>query len=171
MGPIMNQRPLHNCALSCTDTQQRSSETLPTQVWWVSHTCTHPLLQDGSWGRVYFLATNIWHLWSQFKPESRSLLLMWLWHHFLTYKIRMTATYPLEWWWKLNELIYVKLLTGHLVQRKTQFCFEIELNFSLLKWRKRWCGNIPSDHPFIQQVLLEDMLFSDRPGTKAVVSA
>lgn len=24
------------------------------QVWWVSHTCVHPFLQDGSWGRVYF---------------------------------------------------------------------------------------------------------------------
>ena len=155
----MNQTPLHNCALSCIDTQQGSSETPPIQVWWVSHMCVPPFLQDGTWGRVYFSSDNYFNTSgvSQSGIQVRVLL-------FITGVAMTSFSYPLwndsyllEWWWKLNELIYVRLLTGHLVQRKTQFWFEIGLNFSLWKWGRRWCGNIPFDHPFIQQVLLEDI--------------
>lgn len=83
-------------APEATQTPSRSLEMPPIRAWLASYTCVHPFLQDRTWGRVSFSGdkylTPLESASPAFESEFCSLLLLWLWHHFLTYKIRMTTT-------------------------------------------------------------------------------
>lgn len=148
MGPIIEPE---TSSQLCPQLHRHPAEALklPTQVWWVSHTCTHPFLQDEAEGRVYFLATKYLTRLESIQVRVRRSLLLIL------------AVWP---WPPLREVMKIKwvdiceALTGHIVQKKDSVLFRNRIKLFPLKWSKRWCGNIPSDHPFIQQVLLEDIL-------------
>ena len=83
-------------APEATQMPSRSLETPPIRAWLASRTCVHPALQDRTWGRVSFSGDKYWTPLESaspaFESEFGSLLLLWLWRHFLTYKVRMTTT-------------------------------------------------------------------------------
>ena len=166
----MNQRPLHNCALSCTASQQRSSETLPYRFDGSPTRASILFFRMEAEGGCIFLVTNIWHLWSPFKSESRSLLLVWLWHHLLTYKIRLTATPRVV--MKIKWVDIREAADRPLSSKKDSVLFWNRIKLFPFKMREKmvWeCSFWPSIHS--ASASWGYIMFSDRPGIKAVLSA